>query len=75
MKRNDYEQELHKLQAELCKLQDWGKYKGLRVMIIFEGRDAAGGELGSVKRIADRIVGSPEIYGHKGLSVCCVPGA
>jgi hypothetical protein len=38
----DYMKELRKLQAELCHLQEWVKHKGLRVIIIFEGRDAAG---------------------------------
>src|ERR1700745_3366247 len=41
-KLEKYEKELRRLQAELCKLQNWVKYKGLRVIIIFEGRDAAG---------------------------------
>ena len=41
-KRKEYEKELSRLQEELCKLQDWIKYKGLRVIIVFEGRDAAG---------------------------------
>ena len=36
-----YEEELAKLQLELVKLQEWIKYKGLRVVVIFEGRDAA----------------------------------
>ena len=36
MKRKEYEAELRELQAELCKLQDWVKYKGLRVIVIFE---------------------------------------
>ena len=42
MKRKKYEKELRKLQAELCRLQDWVVHKGLRVVVIFEGRDAAG---------------------------------
>jgi polyphosphate kinase 2 (PPK2 family) len=42
LKRKQYEQELRRLQAELCRLQDWVKQEGLRVMVIFEGRDAAG---------------------------------
>jgi polyphosphate kinase len=42
LKRKRYEKELRRLQAELCKLQDWVKYKGLRIMVVFEGRDAAG---------------------------------
>ena len=42
LKTKKYEKKLRKLQAELCKLQDWVKHKGLRVIIIFEGRDGAG---------------------------------
>ena len=42
LKRQAYEEELQRRQAELCKLQDWVKHKGLRVIVIFEGRDAAG---------------------------------
>ena len=42
MKRKEYEKELRKLQVELCTLQDWIKHHGLRVVVIFEGRDAAG---------------------------------
>lgn len=45
-----YEKELRKLQIELVKLQDWIKHKGLRVIVIFEGRDAAG-KGGVIKRI------------------------
>ena len=41
-KRKRYEKELRKLQAELCELQDWVKHKGLRVIVVFEGRDGAG---------------------------------
>jgi polyphosphate kinase 2 len=47
-----YEQELAKLQTELVKLQYWVKYKGLKVVIIFEGRDAAG-KGGTIKRITE----------------------
>jgi polyphosphate kinase 2 (PPK2 family) len=42
MKRKAYEKELHKLQVELCRLQDWVKKTGERIIILFEGRDAAG---------------------------------
>jgi polyphosphate kinase 2 (PPK2 family) len=42
MKRKEYEKELKKLQARLCTLQEWVKHKGLRVIVVFEGRDAAG---------------------------------
>ena len=44
LKRKKYEKELRRVQAELCKLQDWVKYKGLRSIVIFEGRDAAGSQ-------------------------------
>jgi polyphosphate kinase len=45
-----YEKELGKLQIELVKLQEWIKHKGMRVVVIFEGRDAAG-KGGTIKRI------------------------
>jgi len=48
-----YEKELERLQIELVKLQDWIKYKGLRAVIVFEGRDAAG-KGGVIKRITQR---------------------
>jgi polyphosphate kinase 2 len=47
-----YEKELEKLQIELVKLQEWIKYKGLKVVVIFEGRDAAG-KGGVIKRITE----------------------
>jgi len=37
-----YEKELRKLQEKLCKLQDWVRHNGMRVVVIFEGRDGAG---------------------------------
>jgi polyphosphate kinase 2 (PPK2 family) len=54
MKTKDYEKELRKLQVGLCLLQDWVKYKGLRIMILFEGRDAAG-KGGTIKAITERV--------------------
>ena len=48
----EYEEELAKLQIELVKLQEWIKAKGLRVVVIFEGRDAAG-KGGAIKRITE----------------------
>ena len=42
MKQKAYEKELQKLQVELCRLQDWVKKTGKRIIILFEGRDAAG---------------------------------
>lgn len=49
-----YEKELAKLQCELIKLQEWIKAKGLKVVVIFEGRDAAG-KGGVIKRITQRL--------------------
>jgi len=49
----EYTKELRRLQAELCKLQYWVKYKGLRVIVIFEGRDAAG-KGGTIRAITER---------------------
>jgi len=59
LKRKEYEKELGQLQAELCKLQDWVKYKGLRVIVIFEGRDAAG-KGGTIRALTERV--SPRIF-------------
>ncbi|HZR87509.1 MAG TPA: polyphosphate kinase 2 [Bradyrhizobium sp.] len=59
MKRKAYEQELRKLQVKLCHLQDFVKTKGLRVIIIFEGRDAAG-KGGTIKAITERV--SPRVF-------------
>jgi len=50
----DYEQELRRLQIELVKLQEWIRHKGLKVVVIFEGRDAAG-KGGAIKRITDTL--------------------
>jgi polyphosphate kinase 2 len=59
LKRKQYEKELRKLQAELCKLQEWIKHKGLRVIIIFEGRDGAG-KGGTIRAITERV--SPRVF-------------
>jgi polyphosphate kinase 2 (PPK2 family) len=59
IKRKAYEGELRWLQAELCKLQDWVKHKGLRVIVIFEGRDAAG-KGGTIRAITERV--SPRVF-------------
>src|SRR5438132_14304654 len=58
LKRKQYEKELSRLQAELCKLQDWVKYKGLRVVVVCEGRDAAG-KGGTIRAITERV--SPRV--------------
>ena len=59
MKRKEYEKELRKLQVELCALQDWVKHEGLRVVVVFEGRDAAG-KGGTIKAITERV--SPRVF-------------
>ena len=59
LKRRTFEKELTKLQAKLCVLQDWVKAKGLRVIVVFEGRDAAG-KGGTIKAITDRV--NPRIF-------------
>jgi polyphosphate kinase len=52
--RNLYFKELFRLQGELVKLQDWVAYKKLKVVVLFEGRDAAG-KGGAIKRISQRL--------------------
>ena len=59
LKRKQYEKELRRLQAELCHLQDWVKLKGLRVIVVFEGRDGAG-KGGTIKAITERV--SPRVF-------------
>ena len=59
LKRKQYEKELRRLQAELCHLQAWVKHKGLRVIVIFEGRDGAG-KGGTIRAITERV--SPRIF-------------
>ena len=51
-KRYDYEEELENLHLELMKLQEWVKAKGLKVLVLFEGRDTAG-KGGVIKRIIE----------------------
>jgi polyphosphate kinase 2 len=55
----EYVKELRRLQAELCRLQDWVKHKGLRVIVIFEGRDGAG-KGGTIRAITERV--SPRVF-------------
>jgi polyphosphate kinase 2 len=59
MKAKKYEKELRKLQARLCHLQEWVKQKGLRVIIVFEGRDAAG-KGGTIRTLTERV--SPRVF-------------
>jgi polyphosphate kinase len=57
--RKQYEKALRELQVELCALQDWIKEQGERVVVVFEGRDAAG-KGGVIKAITDRV--SPRVF-------------
>jgi polyphosphate kinase 2 len=59
MKRKKYEKELRKLQTELCRLQNWVVHAGLRVIVVFEGRDTAG-KGGTIKAITERT--SPRVF-------------
>ena len=59
LKRKDYEKELRKLQVQLCHLQEWVKSKKLRVIIAFEGRDAAG-KGGTIKAMTEKV--SPRVF-------------
>ena len=59
LKAKQYDKELRKLQGELCKLQAWVKHKGLRVIIVFEGRDAAG-KGGTIRALTERV--SPRVF-------------
>jgi polyphosphate kinase 2 len=59
MKRKIYEKELEKLQVQLCHLQEWVKEKKLRVVVFFEGRDAAG-KGGTIKAITEKV--SPRVF-------------
>ena len=54
-----YRMELEKLQVELSRLQEWVKYKGLKIVIVFEGRDGAG-KGGTIKAITERV--SPRVF-------------
>ena len=59
MKRAKYEKELGKLQVQLCHLQRWVKEKGLRVVVVFEGRDGAG-KGGTIRALTERL--SPRVF-------------
>ena len=59
LKGKDYERELFKLHVELVKLQEWVKHKGLKVCVLFEGRDGAG-KGGTIKAITERV--SPRVF-------------
>ena len=59
LKRKDYDKELARLHVELVKLQEWVKRKGLKICILFEGRDGAG-KGGTIKAITERV--SPRTF-------------
>ena len=59
LNRKLYEAELEKLQVELVKMQEWVKHTGARIVVVFEGRDAAG-KGGVIKRITERV--SPRVF-------------
>jgi len=59
LKRKAYDKELAKLHVELVKLQEWTKHRGLKICIVFEGRDGAG-KGGTIKAITERV--SPRVF-------------
>jgi polyphosphate kinase 2 len=64
LQRKEYEQELRKLQTKLVEMQEWVKVEGARVVVVFEGRDAAG-KGGMIHRIMERV--SPRVFRHLAL--------
>ena len=67
LKRKQYEEALRALQVELCALQEWVKEHGERVIVVFEGRDAAG-KGGVIKAITDRV--SHRVFREIGRASC-----
>src|SRR5258705_4634106 len=59
LNRKDYDKELARLHEELVKLQEWVVHKGLKVCVVFEGRDGAG-KGGTIKAITERV--SPRVF-------------
>ena len=59
LKSKAYTKELRRLQAELCHLQEWVKHKGLKVIVVFEGRDGAG-KGGTIRALTERV--SPRVF-------------
>ena len=59
LKRKEYEKQLRELQTELCSLQDWVKQTGERIIVVFEGRDAAG-KGGTIRAMTERV--SPRTF-------------
>ena len=65
MKKKDYEKELRNLHVELVKLQQWVVHEGLKVCVVFEGRDGAG-KGGTIKAITERV--SPRVFSGGGAA-------
>ena len=59
LKRKEYEKKLRKLQTELASVQEWVKAKGERIIVVFEGRDAAG-KGGTIRALTERV--SPRTF-------------
>jgi polyphosphate kinase len=59
LKRKEYEERLRELQTELCSLQDWVRQTGQRIIVVFEGRDAAG-KGGTIRAMTERV--SPRTF-------------
>jgi polyphosphate kinase 2 (PPK2 family) len=66
MKRKEFDRELKELQIELVKMQEWVKYSGAKICVLFEGRDTAG-KGGVIKRITERT--SPRVFRVVALGV------
>ena len=64
LKRKEYERELRKLQTRLVEMQEWVRASGAKLVVLFEGRDAAG-KGGVIHRIMERV--SPRIFRHVAL--------
>jgi len=64
LKNKEYERELRKLQTKLVQMQEWVKATGAKVVVVFEGRDAAG-KGGVIHRILERV--SPRVFRHVAL--------
>jgi len=64
LKNKVYEKELRKLQTKLVEMQEWVRTTGAKVVVVFEGRDAAG-KGGVIHRIMERV--SPRIFRHMAL--------
>ena len=67
LKRKEYDRELAELHEQLVKLQEWTKFEGKKICIVFEGRDGAG-KGGVIKAITERV--SPRVFRSR-----CPPGA